>query len=226
MSRSLVVRIVVFCGIVGAWVGIRVLPGFWARRTAQQVASDVAHDVARDAAHKVADDVLRDVARQVAADVLRNMSSTRPATASADATVIDRAGYTITLPGNCTVDLPEAGVDRNRLTTVNLPNHGGLIIVAIEDKALAPPQFDKMIAALQGKLEGCSSVKSNAFDRAKAARSTAFSGTAKGERFTYEIAQLEGQQKACLVIVEYPDESSAASVELAQKALATFQIKE
>ncbi|MDB5333171.1 MAG: hypothetical protein JWP03_4322 [Phycisphaerales bacterium] len=230
-SKSIVVRALIFCGVIGAFICIKVLPGFFARRAEHQAASQVANEAARDAAQRAVNDVVHDAVKQKAAEILRDVvgsenPSTAPAATNPGDTVIERTGYRITLPGNSTVDPPDANVGKDRLTQVNLPDHGALIIVAVDDKTLAAPEFDKMAASLQAKLESASIAKAGTFDGVKAARSTAISGTVKGERFAYEIAQIEGQKKACLIVLEYPEENKAATIGIMQKALATFQIRE
>jgi hypothetical protein len=229
-SKSIIRNVVAFCVVVGIVVGIRVLPGMWARHVARQVAQKEAERAAQDAVPQAIDDVTHDIVRRMADEIARsvgghNGGATRPA-ALTPGPVIDLAAFTITLPAGSRVDAEDPSVGKDRFTTANLPEHGCMIFVVADDKATAAPHFDNLARTLREKMQGPVDVPISAFDPTKVARCGAVRGTIKDERIIYEIAEYDGQKKACLVIVEYPEANQSQTLELARGALATLRMKD
>ena len=227
MSRDIIRRVVIFCVVVVVVAGLRLLPEWWARRAGREVAGEAAKSAVQDAIRQSIDEVARDAARKVADDVRREVTKDNPGgttrgAATAASAVIDAVGYRIMLPDHSTVD----PVDNDHLATANLPGGGTLMIVAIDKKEQAAASFDQAVASLRGKLENPAVRTTDTFDPARAVRSTAFDGGIQGKPFGFEIGQIEGRSRACVIILEYPEARRGEVMEMARKALGTLQIKD
>jgi hypothetical protein len=231
MSKQTTYSIIGFCAVVGLFVAIKLLPGIWLEHERDKAVKAVVDQAARDAVREVATDAVRDTARMLALNMVRDASKPNPLTTTttqpnASSTNLDRLGYTITLPDGSTLDPQDKDLDKDHFTTANLPNHGSLIIVAIDDKSRAPAAFEKTVANLQAKLQSPTTSNQMTVESNKVTRSSTIRGIAKGESFVFEIFQFDGPKRSCLIICEYPQSTSADAAPLFQKTLATLQFKD
>jgi hypothetical protein len=146
--------------------------------------------------------------------------------ASAMAENLERADYKITLPEKSTVDSTDRDIDQDHMTTVNLPNGGTMILLVLDDKKLADETVTNLIASYKGKLKDGIDGKTEAFDKAKAARSAVVSGKMNGIKTSFEVGQFDGKKKTVIVVFTYLERKKAETIEMMQKSLGTFTIKE
>lgn len=139
---------------------------------------------------------------------------------------VDRASYKITLPEGATIEKGDGEIDADHMTTVNLPNDSTMVLLVIDDKERAPVAFKKMIDEYKSKVKDGAVEKSDSFVKPKATRASAVSGRLNGVLITFDVGQIDGKEKSFLVVFTYTDSKKAATVEMVQKAMATFMIKE
>ncbi|HEY2585215.1 MAG TPA: hypothetical protein VGI81_05575 [Tepidisphaeraceae bacterium] len=139
---------------------------------------------------------------------------------------VDRASYKITLPEGATVEKGDGEIDADHMTTVNLPNDSTMVVLVIDDKARASVAFDKMVNEYKSKVKEGSVDKSESFVQPKATRANAVTGRLNGVLITFDVGQIDGKEKSFLVVFTYMQSKKAATIEMVQKAMTTFVIKE
>ena len=101
-----------------------------------------------------------------------------------------------------------------------------MIILVIDDKKLVGAAFDNMITEYKKKLKDGVVSSTDTFANPKAKQASAVSGRINGLKFTFEVGEIDGKQKAFIVVFTYLQRKKAETIEGVQKALATFAIKE
>ena len=141
--------------------------------------------------------------------------------------VLDRSGYTMTLPAGSTVDPATESFDQDHLTSANLRHDTTLIVVMIDDKTGGPAAFDRTVASLKSELATVTSDGDGAVDIGKVVRSVALRGKVTGhdETFDFTVSEFDGPARAYLVVAEYPDSSAADASTLVDQALGTLRLK-
>jgi hypothetical protein len=208
-------RIKAFLGLgvtVVLVLAIKLLPRIWSEYEQ--------HQAMRDAAEQVAHEAARDEARKLVAGMRNDV----PATSSS--VVLDRSGYTITVPEGSTVDPQDKHVDQDHLTLANLPHHTTLVVLMIDTKTRGHAVFDRTVASVKGRLESFTTESAQTFDTATAIRTTSLRGKVKNnEPFVVEVAELSGPERAYVVVAEYPESSAADAPTMLKKALGTLHLK-
>ena len=139
---------------------------------------------------------------------------------------VDRASYKITLPDAATIEKGDGEIDADHMTTINLPNDSTMIILVIDDMARAPVAFNKMVDEYKSKVKDGTVEKSESFVKPKASHASAVSGRLNGVQITFDVGQIDGKEKAFIVVFTYTESKKAATVEMVQKAMTTFVMKE
>lgn len=147
-------------------------------------------------------------------------------TLRAHALDVDRADYKISLPDGAKLEKGDGEVDADHMTTINLPNDSTMVILVIDDKARAPIAFNKMIDEYKSKVKDGVTDKSDSFVKPKASRATAVTGRLNGIQITFDVGQIDGKEKSFLIVFTYTESKKAPTIEMVQKAMATFVIKE
>ena len=138
---------------------------------------------------------------------------------------LERADYKIILPDGSSIDKPDDDIDADHMTTVNLPNGNAMIFIVVDDTQLVPNMLGKLTDKYKEKIKDAVVGKTDAFDDARAAKSTLVSGKLNGLRFSFAMGEFDQKKKAVIVIFTYPQSEKAETTDIVRKALATLKIK-
>ena len=138
---------------------------------------------------------------------------------------LERADYKITLPEGSTVDKPDEDIDADHMTTVNLPNGNAMILIVVDDTQLVPNMLGKLTDKYKEKIKDAVVGRTDAFDDAKATKSTLVSGKLNGLRFSFAMGEFDQKKKAVIVIFTYPQSEKTQTTDIVRKALSTLTIK-
>ncbi len=233
MSRPGVIGLIVACLVAGVLIGIYVAPRMMVDQTGRQAARDAVGPAIQPAIRQVTSEAGRKAASELADKILagahpvgeeaQSMPSAAPVTSPV---VVDRQAFTVTLPPAATVDPEDVAVGSERMITANVSHSGILCVVVTNNKDEATSSYDDALARFRGKVENATQEKPATFDSLRVSRTTAVRGIIKGQEFRFEIAQCEGWDKGCLIIVEYPEQDKGDVVPMMSKALGTFRMKQ
>jgi hypothetical protein len=205
-------------------VCIHVLPRFFADRAGREAARDAVAKAMQNDVRQIAAEASKSAATHAAADMQKDLLATTMPSTRNDLVVIERAAYSISVPVDSTVDAEDSSIDKEHLTTIDLPDGSTITIVVIDDKTVAGGAYDKAIASVRGRIEDAVGQKSDVFN-SRALRSTAMIGAVKGKKYDFDLGEIEGDRKACLIIVQHQDQNKAEAMEVLRRAVGTFDFK-
>ncbi len=138
---------------------------------------------------------------------------------------IERADFKVTVPPGSTVDPPDADIDKDHYTAVNLPDGATLIFLVIDDKSTADSALGKALGYYRSKLQDPVDGASDMFD-GRGGKGTIVQGKLNGLRFVFEAGYFTGKQKAFIASCGYEKSLEADARKVYRQAIDSFAIKE
>lgn len=237
MSRSAVIGFIVGVVLLGAIAAV----SFWGRSAVDNEEQKIANRVAVDAAKSTAKDVGTAAVRNEAADISDRLlagagKSADQGSTSKEAPVevskvetetkVDRAAFTITLPPGATVDPEGTYPGADHVLNANLPGHSMTSIVVVDAKDKASDYESASIASIMKRIESPTEYTPVVLDSFNVSGTKGFQGIVKGEKFAFETGYVQGKEKACVVVVEFPAEDRATVAPVLKRALESLRMKQ
>lgn len=246
MSKSAIAGFAAGCIVCGVLIGLYFLTKTGAERAGREAARTEIRQQVQDSIHKAADESGRQEAREIADQILSAqgkagaatsppsappsalpVTSPPPSASSTTAPIaIERDAFAVDLPAGASVDPESASVGSERLVTANLPGHGLTSFVTVDDPARAERVGDDARKKLRAKVENAVDVAAAALDSPKVKHATGLQGSLNGLEFVYEVGQVAGRDKACVIVVEYPQDDKDQVASAVRQAMQTFRMKQ
>jgi hypothetical protein len=138
---------------------------------------------------------------------------------------VQRADYVITVPDKSTVDPPEKDIDKDHMTTINLPNGNALIIMVVDDKSKTELAFNGTKQSYLGQMKNTKEGPSSLFANHKGTGKK-IAGTLNNMAICFELGWFTGVNKGFVVITFYTLDEVKTAVPMAQAAINSIKIKE
>ncbi len=218
MDRNKLIAVITCAVVVGLLIAWHTFAPMFADNARKQAASQAVNSAFKDSLQKAVDEVGRKEAGRIADEIVKDMAN--------QPVPLERADYKMVLPPWSSVDPPDPNMGPDRMATIDLVPRGTMIIVLVPNKTDGAKSFDKLNKAIRDRMTFPSDAAPQAFEKVTVARSAATVGIIENEKVTFEIAQIDGNSKGLIVQLIYRDNTRAATIEKAAKALATLSFKE
>lgn len=141
-------------------------------------------------------------------------------------TIVSRQAFRITLPPGCVVDSKASGADREHRVAIDVPGHGLIYIIVVDNKGRASSVYGELLSQLRAKGERAEVAAHDLLDSLRPVRAAGISCRIKGMPAVYQMGQLEGWDKGLVVLTEFLESDRGQAEPPIRQALATLRIKE